>query len=160
MDKSILIEYADMKEEIKDLKRRIEEDKKRLEELNNSIVGDVVTCGRKGKKPLGTAKIEGTPYVRIGTVKGALKKKIRQLEEFEAELLELTNQAEEYIEEMQKSELRTMFRLYFMDDLTYPAVAMQMNSMFPERDIKYTDENVKKRIQRFFCNVPLCPEKV
>ena len=31
MDKKILIEYADMKEEIKDLRRRIAEDKKKIE---------------------------------------------------------------------------------------------------------------------------------
>ena len=30
MDKNILIEYADMKEEIKDLRRRIEQNKKRI----------------------------------------------------------------------------------------------------------------------------------
>lgn len=159
MDKTILIEYADMKEEIKDLRRRIEEDKKRLDELSNSIVTDSVTCGKKGKKPLKTVKIEGTPYVRISVVKGALKRKINRLEGLEMELLELINKAEEYIEQIPKSELRIMFRLYFIDNLSYPAVAVRMNYMFPKRNIKYTDENIKKRIQRFFDNVPQCPEK-
>ena len=36
MDKKILIEYADMKEEIKDLRRRIAEDKKRQQTIANS----------------------------------------------------------------------------------------------------------------------------
>lgn len=54
MDKNILIEYADMKEEIKDLRRRIEQNKKELFRLNGQVVMDSVSCGKKGKKPLGT----------------------------------------------------------------------------------------------------------
>ena len=57
VDKQILIEYADMKEEIKDLRRRIQEDKKALDKLNKTVVTDSVTCGKKGKKPLRTVKI-------------------------------------------------------------------------------------------------------
>ena len=72
------------------------------------------------------------------------------LEAKEAELLELMGQAEEYISSIEKSELRIMLRLYCIDGLSYIAVARKMNSMFPGRRIKYTDENVRKRIQRFF----------
>lgn len=38
-----------------------------------------------------------------------------------------------------------------------------MNNEYPNRKIKYTDENVKKRIQRYFKkleNVPQCPEEI
>lgn len=153
MDKTILIEYADMKEEIKDLRRRIEEDRKRLDELNDSIVTDSVTCGKKGKKPLRTVKIEGVPYMRISTVKGALRKKVRQLENYEADLLELTNRVEEYIEEIPKSELRTMFRLYYADDLRWYQVAAKLNDMFPDRRVKYTEDNCKQKHKRFFDKV-------
>ena len=73
----------------------------------------------------------------------------------EEELLEMTIQVEEYIESIEKSELRIIFRLYFLDDLSYPKVADQMNKMFPKRRIRYTDENVRKKIQRYFENVPL-----
>ena len=77
----------------------------------------------------------------------------------EEELLEMTIQVEEYIESIEKSELRIIFRLYFLDDLSYPKVADQMNKMFPKRRIRYTDENIKKKIQRYFENVPQCPDK-
>lgn len=53
VDKQILIEYADMKEEIKDLRRRIQEDKKALDKLNKTVVTDSVTCGKKGKSHFG-----------------------------------------------------------------------------------------------------------
>ena len=148
-----------MKEEIKDLRKRIEADRKELDRLNNTVVVDSVSCGKKGKKPIRTVKVEGKPTVEIARKKALLKKRIAKLEHLEMELLELTNQAEEYIEQIPKSELRTMFRFYFIDGMTYIKVAEQMNRIFPKRRVKYTDENVKKRIQRFFKNVHQCPEQ-
>lgn len=65
MDKSILSEYADMKEEIKDLRRRIAEDQKKLDQLQHTIVSDSVSCGKKGKKPIRTVKIKGFPQMEI-----------------------------------------------------------------------------------------------
>ena len=58
MDKSVLVQYSAMKEEIKDVRRRIEKDRKELERLNKLIVVDSVTCGKKGKKPLRTVKVQ------------------------------------------------------------------------------------------------------
>ena len=159
MDKSVLIEYADMKEEIKDLRKRIDAGKRELDKLNSMIVSDSVTCGKKGKKPLRTVKIHGQPRAAILRKKTAIEKNVKRMELLEAELLDLQGQVEEYIESIEKSELRIMFRLYFIDDLSYPKVAMQMNQIFPKRKIKYTDENIKKRIQRYFENVPQCPDK-
>ena len=150
MDKNILVQYSAMKEEIKDIRRRIEKDRKELDRLNKLVVSDSVTCGKKGKKPIRTVKIQGRPVAAISRKESALKKHIYQLEQKEAELMELTIQAEEYINSIDKSELRMMFRLYFIDNLTYLKVAEKMNYMFPKRKKSYSDENVKKRIQRFF----------
>lgn len=119
MDKGILIEYADMKEEIKDLRRRIEKIQKELDKLHEQIVVDSVSCGKKGKKPLGTVKITGRPVGVISRKEQLLNKRNRRLEELED----------------------------------------QMNKMFPKRRIRYTDENIKKKIQRYFENVPQCPDK-
>ena len=159
MDKSILSEYADMKEEIKDLRRRISEDQKRIDQLKQTIVSDSVTCGKKGKKPIRTVKIKGFPQVEINRRIALMKKRQAKLQMLETDLIEKQLQVEEYIQTIQKSELRIMFRLYFIDDLSYPKVAMRMNQIYPKRKIKYTDENVKKRIQRYFENVPQCPDQ-
>lgn len=149
MDKSVLIEYADMKEEIKDLRRRIEQNKRELYKLNDQTVIDSVSRGKKGKKPLGTVKITGRPVIAISRKEALLSKRIRRLEELEEELLELTMQVEEYIETIEKSELRAMFRLYYVDDLTWYQVALRMNQMFPKRKIKYTEDNCRIRHTRF-----------
>lgn len=159
MDKSILSEYADMKEEIKDLRRRISEDQKRIDQLKRTIVSDSVTCGKKGKKPIRTVKIKGFPQVEINRRIALMERRQAKLQMLETDLIEKQLQVEEYIQTIQKSELRIMFRLYFIDDLSYPKVAMRMNQIYPKRKIKYTDENVKKRIQRYFENVPQCPDR-
>lgn len=48
----------------------------------------------------------------------------------EEELLEITNQAEEYIESIKRSEIRIMFRMRYIEGLTWNQVAHQMNEMF------------------------------
>ena len=160
MDKAILEEYADMTEEIKDLRRRINKNQRELDKLNDQTVTDSVSCGKKGRKPIRTVKIQGKPSLYIVRKKKTLERSTERLKRLELRILELQNQAEEYIEQIEKSELRIMFRLYFIDDLSYPKVALEMNNRFPKRKIKYTEDNVKKKIQRYFENVPQCPDKV
>ncbi|MEE1085807.1 MAG: hypothetical protein U0L05_01335 [Schaedlerella sp.] len=160
MVKNILAEYAFMKEEIKDLRRRIEADKKEIARLERMVVSDSVTRGKKGKKPLGTVKIQGRPVSLIRRRQQACSDRMRRLEKLELSLLEKQSQVEEYIQQIEKSELRIMFRFYFVDDLSYAKVALRMNEVFPKRRIKYTDENVRKRIQRYLENVPQCPDEI
>lgn len=149
MDKNVLIQYVEMKEEIKDLRRQIHENERELAKLESMIVTDSVTRGKRGKKPLGTVKITGRPTAAISMKQGLLKKRNKKLEVLEIELLELTNQAEEYIETIPKSELRIMFRLYYIDDLTWYQVALKMNQKFPKRRIEYTEDNCRMRHNRF-----------
>ena len=149
MDKSILSEYADMKEEIKDLRRRISEDQKRIDQLKRTIVSDSVTCGKKGKKPIRTVKIKGFPQVEINRRVALMERRQAKLQMLETDLIEKQLQVEEYIQTIQKSELRIMFRLYYIDSLTWYQVALRMNQMFPKRRIKYTDDNCRKRHDRF-----------
>ena len=149
MDKNILSEYADMKEEIKDLRRRIADDQKRIDQLRRTIVTDSVSCGKKGKKPIRTVKIKGFPQVEIERRVALMEKRQAKLEMLETDLIEKQLQVEEYIQSIEKSELRIMFRLYYIDSLTWYQVAMKMNQMFPKRHVKYTEDNCRIRHNRF-----------
>lgn len=149
MDKNILSEYADMKEEIKDLRRRIADDQKRIDQLRRTIVTDSVSCGKKGKKPIRTVKIKGFPQVEIERRVALMEKRQAKLEMLETDLIERQMQVEEYIQNIEKSELRIMFRLYYIDSLTWYQVALKMNQMFPKRRIKYTEDNCKQRHKRY-----------
>ncbi len=123
MDREILVQYADMIEEVKDIRKRIEKLGKEVEKLNR-------------KTPDSERKA------------AALTRWQKTLELKEIELLEFTCQVEEYIETIQTSELRIMFRLYYIDLLPWWKVAQQMNRMFPKR--KYTEDSCRIRHARFF----------
>ncbi len=150
VDKAILVEYADMKEEVKDLRRRIETNRREIEKLQKTEVSDSVTCGKKGKKPLKTVRVKGRPVAAVARKERALKRKLLLLETLEAELLEKQNEVEEYIQGIEKSELRAMFRLYYIDNLTWYQVAMKMNEIFPKRKVKYAEDSCRMRHNRFF----------
>ena len=146
LDKSILIQYRDMKEEIKDLRRRI----RKLEGEINSL--DVVSDSVKGTRKdgtIGSIKITGYPEPRYWRMKDILEARKKRLAAAEEKLLELTAEVEKYIDSIEISELRIMFRLYYVDNLTWYQVAMRMNDMFPKRRIKYTEDSCRKRHDRF-----------
>ena len=147
MDKEVLIQYYEMKEEIKDIRRRIQKLDRFLEEPHQ--VSDTVK-GTRRDGTIGSIKVTGYPvpeYYR----KQRLRERYRQLlERKEAELLELTCQAEEYIQSIPKSEVRTMFRLYYIDGLPWWKVAQAMNRMFPKRRVKFTEDSCWQRNKRFF----------
>lgn len=157
MDRHILVQYCEMIEEIKDLRRRIQELDKFLE--HPPIVADIVK-GTRRDGTIGPIKITGIPEPEYYRKQGIRERYQQLLERKEAELLELTCQAEEYIQSIPKSELRIMFRLYYIDGLTWVQVAHRMNSMFPKRRIKYTEDNCWRRNQRFFENVGPCREEM
>ena len=157
MDKAILVQYCEMKEEIKDLRRRIQKLDRFLE--NPPLVADVVK-GTRRDGTIGPIKITGIPEPEYTRKQGIRARYRKLLEAKEAELLELTCQVEEYIESIPKSELRIMFRLYYIDGLTWVQVAHRMNAMFPKRRIKYTEDNCWRRNQRFFENVGSCREEM
>ena len=145
MDKNILVQYCDMKKEIKDIRDRIRKLDKFLE--NPPVVSDTVRGSRKDGT-IGPIKVTGIPQPAYAR-KIKLRGRYRQiLEKKEEELLELACQAEEYIQMIPKSELRIMFRLYYIDGCNYLGVARRMSSMFPKR--RYTEESVRKKVTRFF----------
>ena len=147
MDKDILIQYSDMKVRIKLLKEKIRKLENEIYKLRESIAGDTVKGGYGGTQHF---TIEGIPYGLIGNKQELLEKRMRKLGEEELELLRLTNEAEEYIQTVEPIELRNMFDLYYLQDLNWSKVAYRMNVLYPNRKIPYTDENCRKRNQRFF----------
>ena len=148
MDKNILIQYVDMVEEIKDLRRRIHELEKHIDRIKTEgTVKDTVSGGMGGTQHF---VVEGFPVPEYSRKMMLLRSRKAMLEEKEAELLELTNQVEEYIGSIEKSELRIMFRLYYIDGLTWIQVAHRMNQMFPKRRKAYTEDSCRMRNTRFF----------
>lgn len=147
MDKEVLIQYCELMEEIKDIRRRIRELDKFLE--NPPIVADTVK-GSRADLTIGPIKVNGFPDPMLYRKKRAAERYWKLLTAKEAELLELTTKAEEYIEAIKKPDLRIMFRFYYLEGLTWIQVAYRLNRMFPKRRVKYTEDGCRMRNSRFF----------
>ena len=147
MDKEILVQYCEMREEIKDIRRRKEKLEKEIKGLG--IVSDSAK-GTRSDGTYGSIKITGYPTPEYYRKKAAIEKLQKMLGTKEAELFELTVQAEEYIETIPRSEVWTMFRLYYIDGLPWWKVAPAMNRMFPKRRVKFTEDRCRMRNNKFF----------
>ena len=85
-----------MQAEIKELRRLIKMTEEKLNKIEREgAVSDVVSGGMGGIQHF---KITGFPTLEHAKVKQLLISRRERLKKKEAELLELTNQAEEYIE--------------------------------------------------------------
>ena len=127
MTKDILAQYCDLQQEIKDLRERIERLERQIENIEDEgCVSDSVTCGKKGKKPLGTVKITGFPNAEYSRKKTRLYLNKAQLESVELELLEITSDVEEYIQSIEDSRIRKILRLRYIDGMTWIKVAQNM----------------------------------
>lgn len=151
--KDVLVQYCELKEEIKDLNDRIDKDNRRLEKIKKEgMVSDTVTGTRKDGT-IGPIKIAGYPLPEHDTVKAMIKKRIAKLHILEDELQEAVNAVDNFIDEIPKSDLRQMFRLYYIDDMTWGRVALAMNSRFPKRRIKYTEDSCRMQHNRYLENL-------
>lgn len=128
MDKHILEQYTDLQAEERNLVRRIQSlDAQLLNmEMSGYMVADSVTCGRKGKKSLGTRIIKGFPYPEYNRKRELIKTYKMQLELADAKLLELLVQVEEYVESIQDARIRRIMRHRYIDGLSWVKVAYRM----------------------------------
>ena len=79
-----------------------------------------------------------------------LKKRIAKLQIMEDELHEAMSAVDDFINAIPKSDLRQMFRFYYIDDMTWRRVAANMNKRFPNRRGKLHRRELQKASpQRF-----------
>lgn len=149
MDKNILEQYLEMKGEICDLQDRIDQDERKLARIEKEgVVSDTVRGTRKDGT-IGPIKITGYPIPEVDRVKNMIKKRVAKLHALEDELQEAVNAVDDFIAKIPKSDLRQIFRFYYLDDMTWAAVAINMNYRFPNRRIKYTEDNCRMRHDRY-----------
>ena len=147
--RDVLSQYCEIREEIKDLRERIDKDRKRLKKIEEGgVVADSVK-GTRGDGTIGSIRITGFPIPEYETVKAMIRKRLAKLKIMEDELLEALNAVDSFISEIPKSDLRMIFRMYYLDDMTWVQVALNMNDRFPKRRIKYTEDNCRMRHNRY-----------
>ena len=149
LTKETLIQYCELREEIKDLRERIDKDEQRLQKIKDEgVVSDTVK-GTRRDGTIGSIKVTGFPIPEYSTVKAMIKKRIAKLHILEDELQEAVNAVDDFINAIPKSDLRMIFRFYYIDDMTWARVALNMNSRFPKKRIKYTEDNCRMRHNRY-----------
>ena len=106
--------------------KRIEKTKYQITQLEKQgIVSDTVR-GSRQDGTIGPIKITGFPDRDYHKRKNTLNRQLMLLQEKEDELLELTNEVELYIESIEDSRIRRIFRYRYLDDMSWTRVAMMM----------------------------------
>ena len=147
--KELLLQYSKALSRIKILRQNVMRLEDRITKMNERgyYTTDVVTCGRKRKKPLGTVTIAGFPHEEYKEIKLILDKRRENLLREEQNLLELVTQVEEYISQINDLEMRNLLTLYYIEDLNWVQVASEMCALNKKK--KYTEGSCRLKHERF-----------
>ena len=142
MDKDILVQYTDLQEEIRDIRRRAERARGQMERLETEgTVLDAVK-GTRQDGTFGSIRIEGFPYADYEKRRRSLQSYLLKLADMEEKLLELTNQAEEYINSIEDNRMRRIVQYRILDGLSWYEVADRMGG-------KATSDSCRMYFERF-----------
>ena len=141
----MLLQYTELKKEREDIRRRIQRTEARLKQIeaDGYLVADSVTCGKRGKKPLGTRVIRGIPFPEFEELQKRLTVQKGQLEKAERNVTESLKAAEGFIQGVSDSRMRRLLRYRYLDALGWSEVAIRMGG-------NHTAESCRKATERFF----------
>lgn len=157
VSKEILVQYADLQKECKEVRKKIErlEDEipkieKRISVIENGeMVKDKVRGGEGGNQSF---NIEGVPVVEYEKKRTMLLSKRlllnnikSNLEILEFELLQKTNEVEEFIANLDDSRMRRIINLRFIENLSWNKVADNIGG-------GNTEDSVRMMFNRFMEN--------
>lgn len=138
--KDVLMQYVQMKEEVKDIKKRIDKLEKYKEQIKQEgTVKDSVTGGYGGIQHFA---VEGIPFPEYTKINRLIYQRQRRLVEQTERLLELQNEVEEYIESINDSRMRRIISMRIIDNMTWQQVAQNIGG-------NNTADSVRKAFDRF-----------
>lgn len=140
MDKRILVQYADLQQEVIEIREKVEKLEQQIDKIENEgAVIDKVMGGEGGLQPF---KVEGFPYPEYSRKKTLLYARKATLSELELELLETLNEVESFISSINDSHIRRIVSLRVIDGLSWNKVALKMGG-------GNTEDGVRKAFDRF-----------
>lgn len=145
MDKSILRQYASLVAEVESEEKRIGEMQSDVDRMrpDRRIVTDVVTKGKRGKKPLGICIIHGSSdYRRLMKKRAKVRERKARKELHVAQLETMIIDAEEFIYSVNDSDMRNILLYFCIDRKSWDEVAEAMGE-------GYTAEACKQKYSRF-----------
>jgi hypothetical protein len=141
LTKEILIQYAELREEVKDLRRKIESLETQIRRMEEE--GAVIDCVKGGEGGIQNFKVMGFPYPQYSRKKTLYYSRKAMLETLELDYLESINQVEEFISKVDDARIRRLLNLRFIEDLTWIQVAHRMGR-------QHTADSCRKAVERFF----------
>lgn len=154
MKKDILQQYLHARARIKYLRTQAEKLRHkidRLEYTDYGIVGDTVSRGKKGKKPLGIVRISGFPVSEYREAADQLKLRNKLLKAEKIKLGRLVNEAEEFIASVSDIEIRSILSFHYIEGMGWAQVAYNMDVLYGTK--KYSAESCRKKHDRFMENL-------
>lgn len=140
MDKKILVQYADLQQEVIEIREKVEKLEQQIDKIESEgTVIDKVMGGEGGLQPF---KVEGFPYPEYSRKKTLLYARKATLSELELELLETLNEVESFISSINDSHIRRIVSLRVVDGLSWNKVALKMGG-------GNTEDSVRKAFDRF-----------
>lgn len=154
VSKEVLIQYSDLQEEIKEVRHKIEKLEARIPQIEKRIneiekgetVKDKVSGGLGGIQHF---EVEGTPIKEyrerktdLFSKKLLLNSRKSTLELLEFDLLQKTNEVEEFIASVDDSRIRRIINLRFIEGFSWNKVADYIGG-------GNTDDSVRKAFTRF-----------
>lgn len=124
MNKSILIQYADLRQEVSELRvmiNKLEQQISRIEEE-----GSVKDCVKGGAGGIQNFRVEGFPMPEYYKKVKILKKMKLKLEVREIDLLEILSQVEEFIHSINESYMRRLISLRVVENMSWQQVANKL----------------------------------
>ena len=147
---NILAKYVDAKARMRYLAKSIQQTEIKIERLETTDYGhvtDIVACGKKRRKPLKTVRVTGYNIDEDRKLRRTLTTKRNLLKSQEEKLLNLTNEVEEYIAGVKDIEMQNILTLYYIEDLNWVQVALEMNELYERKN--YTEGSCRKKHERF-----------
>ena len=135
----ILIQYSDLQEEVKEVRERIEKTEKQISRLEED--GNVIDSVCGGNGGIQHFKIEGFPYPEYSRKKTLLYARKATLQLLEDDLLEKTNEVEQFIASVDDSRMRRIINLRFLENKTWIQIAHIIGGN--------SESSVKMAFQRF-----------
>lgn len=124
MNKNLLEEYSEIREEIKILEKRIEKKREQLAKIRSEgTVRDSVKGGYGGTQVF---RIEGVPYGTISLIQDQLERQEFILKCRSNKLIEQETEVERFISDMPTSELRQIATLKYIEGREWEEVAKKM----------------------------------
>lgn len=139
MDKKILVQYADLQQEVIEIREKVEKLEQQIDKIESEgAVIDKVMGGEGGLQPF---KIEGFPYPEYSRKKTLLYARKATLSELELELLETLNDVEMFISSIKDSHIRRIVNLRVVEGLSWQKVASKIGGN--------TEDSVRMAFERF-----------